>query len=508
MNSKPDNSNGTQQSRSRIETIRSWFASADASSLHDHPNPDAYRAITADVREQSLNRHDKKLHDLSDLQTRLRIKVFLCVTSVLVLLSIAAWVIHNRLPDYDQTAPQSLATWIEQQKMLRQVQQVQQWLQEGKAESDLPPPENIEDVQAWLDQIELNPDIQKLDPDETTGEPGFVPFQCSPVPISCPASDVPSGAGESRLELSYLVRNAKTMLVNNGDCDEAVNLMGEYESLFGWRKSEAITKAQTELSVARCFMNKEDTESAHTHYQRTFCASVADPNPDQAMSALYGMARIAWLDKDSGMLNNHVQCSESLLDYHLQDDPDVDTLYNYITLSLMHYEFLDDTREAIRLEEKALTAARVLATSAEAEEREEHLGLMLTLQMNLMEGYLTIGESEPMGRLYAELKSNPLLEDGDRLVALGLLVMQDLIDGNNQSAKDTMNNIIARYQTLAEFTTIWSWSAFDRWQIKTKSNRTEAIDTMIRELRLALAADRPPDSMQKLSKVLLSIGAG
>ena len=113
-----------------------------------------------------------------------------------------------------------------------------------------------------------------------------------------------------------------------------------------------------------------------------------------------------------------------------------------------------------------------------------------------------------MVRLFDELKSNPLLEDGDRLVALGLLVMQDLIDGNTQSARETMNNIMVRYQTLAEFTTIWSWSAFDRWQLKTKSSRSSEVDTLIRELRLALAADRPPDSLQKLSRVLAALGAG
>ncbi len=508
MNQKPPHAPDNRRKRSRIEAIRSWFEAADQSAHSAQPDPDAYRAITADAREQSLSRHDKKLHDITDLQTNLRIKVFIGLASALVVLSVAAWLLHSRLPDYNETAPQSLATWIEQQKMLRQMQQVQQWLQEGKAQSDLPPPQNIEELQAWLDQIELNPDIQKLDPDEATGEPGFVPFQCSAMPMNCPASDVPSGSGEPRIELGYLVRNAKTMLVNNGECDEAVNLMGEYESLFGWRKSEAVTKAQTELSVARCFMDSEDTEKAQVHYQRTYCASVADPDPDQAMSALYGLARIAWLDKDSALLNNRVQCSESLLDYHLQEDPDVNALYNYITLSLMHYEFLDDTREAIRLEEKAITTARELAVSAGPEDREEHLGLMLTLQMNLMEGYLTIGEAEPMVRLFDELKSNPLLEDGDRLVALGLLVMQDLIDGNTQSARETMNNIMVRYQTLAEFTTIWSWSAFDRWQLKTKSSRSSEVDTLIRELRLALAADRPPDSLQKLSRVLAALGAG
>ena len=508
MRRDPSDMTELDKRRGHLESIRSWFRSADQRNLGPHPDPDAYREISADMREQSLRRHDQRLFDISELQRVLRLKVFIFATVGLALLCLVAWMLYSRLPDYNESAPQGLATWIEQQKMLRQVQQVQQWLQEGKAQSDLPPPQSVEDVQAWLDQIELNPDIQKLDPDEATGEPGFVPFSCSSLPISCPASDVPSGSGEPRIELSYLVRNAKTMLVNNGDCDAAVHLMGEYESLFGWRKSEAVTKAQTELSVARCFMDMEDTDQAHIHYERTFCASVSDPDPDQAMSALYGLARIAWRDQDAGLLNSHVGCSEELLDYHLQNDPDVDTLYNYITLSLMHYEFLDDTREAIRLEEKALSAARELATSAEPGDREEHLGLMLTLQMNLMEGYLTIGESEPMKRLYDELKSNPLLEDGDRLVALGLLVMQDLIDGENESARGTMTNIITRYQTLAEFTTIWSWSAFDRWQIKTRLDRTDAIDSMIKDLRLALAADRPADSVQKLSRVLASIGAG
>ena len=77
--------------------------------------------------------------------------------------------------------------------------------------------------------------------------------------------------------------------------------------------------------------------------------------------------------------------------------------------------------------------------------------------MNLMEGYLTLGESLPINKIHAELKNNPMLEDGDRLIARGLLVMQDLIDGKNQSARDHLNTLINRYKSLSEFTTVWSW---------------------------------------------------
>ena len=42
--------------------------------------------------------------------------------------------------------------------MLKQVAQVQQWLNNGEAESDLPPPKNMEELRAWLDQIKLSPD--------------------------------------------------------------------------------------------------------------------------------------------------------------------------------------------------------------------------------------------------------------------------------------------------------------------------------------------------------------
>jgi len=209
------------------------------------------------------------------------------------------------------------------------------------------------------------------------------------------------------------------------------------------------------------------------HYTRAYCASVSDPDPHQAMNALYGLAKISFRNDNTSELQNHVQCSESLLDYHLQNQTDVNTLSNYITLSLMYYELTGDTRESIRLEEKALDAAREMAPTLETYQFEDHQELMLILQMNLM----------------------------DR----GLLVMQDIIDGKNQSAKDHLDTIITRYQSLTEFTTVWSWEAFDRWQEKTRSKRSKKIDDLVTELRIALDKDRPADSLQRLYRVLAEI---
>ena len=469
----------------------------------------SYREITADLRERSLQRHERRIADVSDLQDALRLKLLgRLALGLLLLLLVGGWLLFKVVPNTSEETPQSVAVWVQQQQLLLQVAQVQQWLQSGEAESDLPPPRNMEELQAWLDQIKLSPDLQKLDEEPASGEPGFVPFQCAASPIQCLASDVPSASGESRVELGHLVRNANQMLVNDGNCEGPVNLIGEYDSLFGWRRSEAVTKAQIELSVGRCFMDNENPKSAGVHYQRAYCASVSDPDPHQAMNALYGLAKISWLDQNLSELQTHVQCSESLLDYHLQTDQDVNTLNNYITLSLMYYELTGDTRESIRLEEKALDAARAMAPTLEAYEVEDHQELMMILQMNLMEGYLTLGESLPINQIHAELKNNPMLEDGDRLVARGLLVMQDLIDGENQSARNHLNTLINRYKSLSEFTTVWSWSAFDRWQEKTKSNRRKKIDDLVKELRVVLSPDRPADSVQRLYRILASIEAG
>jgi len=335
-----------------------------------------------------------------------------------------------------------------------------------------------------------------------------VPFQCPASPIQCPADDIPSANGERRIELSHLVRNANQMLVDDGNCEGTENLIGEYDSLFGWRRAEAVTKAQLELSVASCFLDSDNEKSASVHYQRSYCASVSDPDPHQAMNALYGLAKISFRNQSTAELQNHVQCSESLLDYHLQTDPDVSTLSNYITLSLMYYELTGDTRESIRLEEKALDAAREMAPTLETYQIEDHQELMLILQMNLMEGYLTLGESLPINEIHEDLKNNPMLEDGDRLVARGLLVMQDIIDGKDQSARDHLNTIINRYKSLNEFNTVWSWEAFDRWQEKTRSQRNKRIDDLVTELRVALDRERPADSLSRLYRVLGALEAG
>ena len=468
----------------------------------------SYREITSDLREQSLQRHERRIADVGDLQDSLRLKLLSLVALVLGVLFAAAFFANSKLSDQSEEAPQSLAIWVQQQQMLQQVAQVQQWLRDGEAQSDLPPPKNMEELQAWLDQIRLSPDLQKLEDEPSSGEPGFVPFQCPATPIACPAEDIPGADGESRMELSHLVRNANKMLVDDGNCEGTVNLIGEYDSLFGWRRSEAITKAQVELSVAGCFMDADNTKSAGLHYQRSYCASVSNPDPHQAMNALYGLAKISWINDDMTQMQNHVQCSESLLDYHLQTAPDVNTLNNYITLALMYYELTGDTRESIRLEEKALDAARDMAPTLEKYQFEDHQELMLILQMNLMEGYLTLGESVPIYQLHEDLKNNPMLEDGDRLVARGLLVMQDLIDNKPESARDNLNRLIKRYQPLSEFTTVWSWDAFDRWQEQTRSSRTKKVDDLVKELRVVLDPDRPADSVQRLYRILAQIDGG
>ena len=472
------------------------------------PDKGIYREITADLRERSLKRHERRLADVSDLQDSLRLKLLRRLGVSAFILLLAGVILIYSLPDKSEETPQSLAIWIQQQKMLQQVEQVQQWLQNGEAESDLPPPKNMEELQAWLDQIKLSPDLQKLDEEPASGEPGFVPFQCPASPIQCLAGDIPAAEGEGRVELGHLVRNANKMLVDDGNCEGTVNLIGEYNSLFGWRRAEAVTKSQIELSVAGCFLDDDKPEKAEIHYQRSYCASVSDPNPHQAMNAMYGLAKISWRNQDIAQLQNHVQCSESLLDYHLQTDPDVNTLNNYITLALMYYELTGDTRESIRLEEKALDSARAMAPTLETFQIEDLQELMLILQMNLMEGYLVLGESEPMYKLHEDLKANPMLEEGDRLVARGLLAMQDLIDGDNQSASDHLNALANRYQALTEFTTVWSWDAFDRWQEKTKSKRSKKVDDLVKEIRVVLDSARPADSVQRFYRILATIDAG
>ncbi len=492
-----------RSTNSRLQQIRERFFTADRQNTAEHS---AYREITEEVRDRSLQRHEKKIAELGDLQDSIRIKLIRRITICLGLLLLSVFAYKTFSPDINQEAPRSLATWIEQQKMLRQVAQIQQWINNGEAQSDLPPPKNLEELQAWLDQIKLSPDLQNPEEQESSGEPGFVPFQCAAAPIPCLAEDIPGAEGEGRIELSHLVRNANSMLVENGNCEATVNLIGEYNSMFGWRKSEAITKSLLEISVAKCFMEDEDTSNAQIHYTRAYCASVSNPDPHEAMNSMYGLAKIAWLAKDMQQVDNYTQCSEDLLDYHLQTEPDVNTLNNYITLALMHYELTGDTRESIRVEEKGLVAARELAPTAEDYQIEDLLEVMLILQMNLMEGYLTLGESAPLYRLYEDLKSNPMLEDGDRLVAQGLLVMQDIVDNKKESAKNHLLRIIARYKTLTEFTTVWSWDAFDRWQEETKSSRSAIVDEQIKDLRIALASDRPPDSLQRLTKVLSEMG--
>jgi len=487
---------------SRLQQLRDRFRTADERNAQEH---NAYRDVTSELRDQSVDRHDKKIADIGDLQDKVRFKLILKSALLMALLTIGliAWLTIT--PDDNEPAPQSLATWIEQQKMLRQVAQVQQWLNNGEAESDLPPPENMEELRAWLDNIKLSPDLQSVEEEVAGDGPGFVPFQCPVAPIPCTTEDIPSAPGEGRNELSHLVRNANTMLVENGNCEGTVNLIGEYDSLFGWRKSEAITKSLLEISVARCFMSAEDTNNAEVHFTRAYCSSVSDPDPHEAMNSLYGLAKISWQRNEQDKLHNYVQCSENLLDYHLQTDPDVNTLNNFITLALMHYELTGDTRESIRIEEKGMTAARDLAPTIEDHQIEDHLEVMLILQMNLMEGYLTLGESEPLYSLHEDLKSNPMLEDGDRLVARGLLAMQDLVDNNQASARKHLEVISARYRTLTEFTTVWSWDAFDRWQESTKSERSKTVDDQIKELRIILSTDRPADSQQRLSSLLAEL---
>ena len=489
-----------------LNQLRAEFDAADqarvaASESSASHATDAYRDITAQKRARSLARHDARIARLGRLQRALWLKLTGGALLVIAVVSLLFVVAVKHYPDYSGATPVDLPLWIRQQQLLRQVAQVQEWLENGQAQSEQPPPQNMEELQAWLDQIELNPELQTSQEQSDATVAGFVPFQCSVYPVSCPAEDVPGEAGDYRIELSRLVRNANIMLADNGDCEGTVNLIREYGSLFGWRRSEAVTKARTELSVARCFAAQADDVNAEIHYQRTFCASVSDPDPDQAMNALYGLARIGYQREESDLVAARVECSEDLLEYHLRKQTNIATLHHYVSLALMHYEFLDDQEEAIRLQEKALASARVLLANAEPEYHDDHLSLMLTLQLNLMEGYITVNQTEPMVAMYDEVNQNPLLSDADRLIALGMLVMQDLITGNKTRARSNIIEIVRRYQTLAEFSTLWSWSAFDRWQLDTAAQRSETLDRQIREIRLALAPPRSAQAVNRLNRL-------
>jgi len=459
-----------------LERLRAEFDAADKSTLGpradggataDSRDEASYRSIATDKRTRALARHDNRIAQITLLQNKLRAKLIAGVILSLLLLSGGLTLGAKLYPNYDAPAPVELPLWMRQQQMLEQVAQVQEWLQDGQATSEQPPPSSMEELQAWLDQIQLNPELQSSTSESGSELAGFVPFQCRAYPISCPAEDVPSDSGEYRHELSRLVRNANIMLADKGDCKGTVNLIREYGSLFGWRRSEAVTKARTELSVARCFASIEDDENAEVHYQRTFCASVADPDPDQAMNALYGLARIGYKQQQSELVSARVTCSEDLLDYHLRQQTSI------ATLAIADPEFHDD-----------------------------HLSLMLTLQLNLMEGYITVNQIEPMQVMYEEVSQNPLLTDADRLIALGMLAMQDLISDNASRASTNLREIVRRYQTLSEFSTQWSWSAFDRWQTDTAAQRSASLDSRIREIRLALAPPRSAQALERLNRLL------
>ncbi|MBX2886982.1 MAG: hypothetical protein KTR32_43950, partial [Granulosicoccus sp.] len=483
----------TDRSDKDIDSIRQQFERVDtASSASDQQ----YREISAGARQRSLSLHDNRLARIDALRDLLRRRLLRWAVFWLAVLGATGVWIWQSSPDSEPEPPKALATWLAQQRLLEQVNKVQEWLSEGQAESTQPPPQSFAELQAWLDQIELNPELQSSTESSGGGGPGFVPFQCAAAPVACPAEFVPDDEGEYRFELSRLVRNANIMLSDKGDCEGTVDLIREYGSLFGWRRTEAITKARTELSVARCFAQKGDQPNASLHFQRTFCASVSDPDPDQAMSALYGLARIAHQESDMILVRNRVDCSESLLEYHLSKEISVGTLHHYVSLALMHYEFLNDTEEAIRLQEKALEKLRVLLASADAADRDEHLGLMLTLQLNLMEGYITVNDSDPMEDMFDEVNRNPRLGDADRLVALSMLIMQNLTLGDHDKARLNLAELIQRYEGLQEFTTLWSWDAFNRWLEASRDQRSAVLDQQLKDLRDSLS---PPKSAKSLA---------
>jgi len=213
----------------------------------------SYRDITNDIREQSLARHERRITAIKEKRSHLRQRLFAKIGGVLLLLcgGLALYSMNQPVPP--ENPPEDLSLWIQQQAMLKQVAQAQQWIAQGEAQSDMPPPENLEELQEWLDQIKLSPDLQKLEEDAVASEDGYVPFQCPVNPIQCNTDDIPSAKGDTRIELSHLVRNANAMLADNGKCEDTANMVGEYASLFGWRKSEGIVKSLVELSVARCF---------------------------------------------------------------------------------------------------------------------------------------------------------------------------------------------------------------------------------------------------------------
>ena len=106
---KPD----ARSIQNRLQQIRDHFNAADEHGGDSNGEvKQAYRELTTEIRDHSVQRHERKIADINELQRSIRFRLLGYAVFAAALLFLLALIYKAVTPNNNEATPQSLATWI------------------------------------------------------------------------------------------------------------------------------------------------------------------------------------------------------------------------------------------------------------------------------------------------------------------------------------------------------------------------------------------------------------
>jgi len=481
-----------------------WQRHYQAGTLHRQGRLEAaeqaYREVAQSAAVASEDRHEQLAAALEQrrrqLRKRLRYGLSLVLLSI-VLIPLGLWLGFGT---QQQSLRLTLMEWLAQQQGIKLLLSLPQ-----SADGSIGAPNSLEDLLAAMDVddpfAEPRNSSNSADSSEGDAPPAF---QCSVMPFSCAAHDVPDHPGEWRQSLGDLLITASSLNAASKDCAAMTELLEGFSRDHGWRTQEAWLKGWSEYETGRCYQRQEDNRAAEQHYRRALCA---DGQTHTAFLAYYGLANLAFAKHDRASAQGWLRCGREFADHYRNLYGANETVVSQlINLGVVAWEWLGDIETYFEHQHEAREIMRDLLDTAGTERRLQLLDSIATLDANLLEAYIVTGRTEDFGTTFRELMDNPTLTPSHRALFQGLLVIHRLRQRDFNGARDAMNLLVGRYQQLPEYLEEWSWEGFYRWLDEDNVAGMGEINEKIRQLANALDGEKTAAKLERLRDIQRWIG--
>ncbi|MEE9444277.1 MAG: hypothetical protein V3V19_01290 [Cocleimonas sp.] len=306
------------------------------------------------------------------------------------------------------------------------------------------------------------------------GKDGRPEFQCSKEPaISCPASDIPSAAGELRQEVVLLMEAYRSVLENEQDCEKIEKSIESIGEQLQWRKSEARIKADLEDFAMECFYRQKNVEKTIEHARKLQCTGDAG----YINSVYWYMTAITHHAQDTARAEASYQCFQEATDY-IEKNTDFSPAYiasRHRESGALAWLYFNDLDSATNELQKARSLLKSISKKTPS-----ILEVSGEIDLDLLETYVTANiDQDSFDELLHDINSSGRLTDGYKQIKDTLVTIYYLQNNKNDKAKITLKNITSRFKLMPEFICGWDWGGFKRGlndSISDDSIREQAIN--------------------------------